>query len=395
MNTQRVILIVLFCFQITMVYSQNWQVDWEKQLGNRKMDYFTDVIEDKNGGFTVLGSIYPEGGSSCDYWLVRYNETGDTIWTRSFGSDSLEIPKRLVQNADGSYLLLGSVKEENSDNLFFVKADSQGNELWRKSFKSDINYFGEDVVSLEEEGFILVGAKSTEQENKKLWMTKLDAKGEMVWEKTFGEEFTGCCKSIKKLPTGGFAITGEISTPGQKESDIWGARTDENGELVWESQISTPGLKAWPECICCSPDSCFMMVGWQGACMNDINSEEPIFNFDLVLVKLDCNGKVLWIKNFDREGSEGGNAVTIRPDGNFIVAGVKAASFLGKIGPWLMLVDSEGKLLSENLIKSHFRNDQATKVINCSDGGFVVIGPGIQDESNYRSNSWIIKFASL
>ena len=251
------------------------------------------------------------------------------------------------------------------------------------------------MVSLEEEGFILVGAKNSAQENRMLWMTKLDAKGEMVWEKTFRGEFNGFCKSIKKLPTGGFAITGQISKPGQKESDIWSARTNENGELLWESRIPTPGLKAWSECICCSPDSCFMIVGWQGACMNDINSEEPIFDFDLVLLKLDCNGEILWTKSFNREGSEGGNAVTIRPDGNFIVAGIKATSFLGKIGPWLMLFDPEGELLSENLIKFRFKNDHAAKVVNCSDGGIVVIGPGIQDESNTRSNSWIMKFAGL
>jgi len=82
------------------------------------MDYFTDVIEDINGGFTVFGSIYPEDGNSHDFWLVCFNENGDTTWTRTFGSDLQEIPKKLVQNADESYLLKGSVKKENSDNLF-------------------------------------------------------------------------------------------------------------------------------------------------------------------------------------------------------------------------------------------------------------------------------------
>jgi len=43
----------------------------------------------------------------------------------------------------------------------------------------------------------------------------------------------------------------------------------------------------------------------------------------------------------------------------------------------------------------HFNPDQATKVINSSDGGFVVIGPGIQDEQYTRCNGWIMKFAAL
>jgi hypothetical protein len=77
------------------------------------------------------------------------------------------------------------------------------------------------------------------------------------------------------------------------------------------------------------------------------------------------------------------------------VAGIKATSFLGKIGPWLMLVDSEGNLISENLVEMHFNGDSAAKIINCTDGGIIVIGPGIQDEDYTRSNGWIMKFAGL
>ena len=151
----------------------------------------------------------------------------------------------------------------------------------------------------------------------------------------------------------------------------------------------------WPECICCSPDSCFILAGWQGNCLGDIEAEEPIFDYDMVVNKLDCTGKVLWTKNFDREGSEGGNAITIRPDGDFIVAGIKATSFTGQVGPWLIHLSAEGEIKDEKLIPFHFNNDHAIKVINTSDGGFVVIGPGVQEENNLRSNGWIMKFASL
>jgi hypothetical protein len=129
--------------------------------------------------------------------------------------------------------------------------------------------------------------------------------------------------------------------------------------------------------------------------MNDINSENPIFDFDLSLVKLDKNGNIVWTKNIKREGSEGGNSVAIRPNGKFVIAGVKATSFAGKIGPWFLLVDSDGKEISEHLMRSQCNGDRGVKVINCRDGGVVAIGPGLQDESNKRSNGWIVKFAGL
>lgn len=61
----------------------------------------------------------------------------------------------------------------------------------------------------------------------------------------------------------------------------------------------------------------------------------------------------------------------------------------------MLLVDIEGNEIGENLIRYHCNNDQAVKVINSNDGGIVVIGPGLQDESNTRANGWIMKFSSL
>ncbi len=151
--------------------------------------------------------------------------------------------------------------------------------------------------------------------------------------------------------------------------------------------------REWAECVCCSPDSCFMLVGWVGNCLNDIDSEYPIFDFDLVLKKIDCNGKELWSKSFDAEGSEGGNAITIRPGGNMLLAGVKLTSFSGKVGPWIIETDSQGKILNETLL--NLKLTQACKVINTSDGGFVVIGPGMNEKINSLSDGWIAKFAEL
>lgn len=393
MKTLRYFSIALLLFLSILTQGQNFSILWDKQFETTKMNYFTDVIEDKNGGFTVLGSVFSTGHNSYDLWLVRLDEKGDTLWTKKFGSDLNETPKRLTQHSDGGYLLSGVSDKSGNEKVYLVRTDNAGGEIWNKTFDDEFFYKLEDVASLGVEGFLIVGSKGTDMNNGKLWLAKLDEKGEKNWDKDFESDYTGCCKSIKKLQDGGFSVTGKINKPKQKDSDIWVMRTNANAEPLWQTKVPSPGLMVWPECVCCSPDSCFMVAGWQGTSLNDINSEEPIFDYDLQIIKLDCKGKVLWTKNFDREGSEGGNAVVIRSDGNFVVAGVKATSFLGKVGPWLMLVDPDGNMKSELLIPYHFNGDQAVKVINSSDGGVVIIGPGIQQESRFKSNGWLMKLA--
>lgn len=395
MNQLQIYFTTFFCLLTFITSGQEWQVIWNKQLGTDKMDYFTDVIEDVNGGYTVLGSTHAKGKKSYDFWLVRFNDKGDSVWTKTLGTEFKDIPKKIVQDRDGGYLMVGMSVEPNSEKLLLIKTDNSGKELWQKRFDDEFYYLGEDIVSDGENGFLLVGSKSTVKEKPNRWFAKLDNEGKMIWEKSYTGELAGFCKAVKKLPDGGFVIAGQVEKPGKKVCDSWLTRLDKNGEPLWSSQIASADLKTWPECVCCSPDSFLMVVGWQGLCMNDINSDDPIFDFDLSLTKIDKGGKVVWTKNIKREGNEGGNSVAIRPDGKFVIAGIKATSFLGKIGPWLLLVDSDGKEISENVMKFHCNNDQAIKVINSKDGGIVAIGPGIQDESNSRSNGWIVKFAGL
>lgn len=104
---------------------------------------------------------------------------------------------------------------------------------------------------------------------------------------------------------------------------------------------------------------------------------------------------MIWTKNIDSEGSEGGSAVVVRPDGNILMAGKKETSFLGKIGPWLVLTNEKGEKLDEHLLPFKFNIDQAADIINSSDGGFVVIGPGAIDRKYGRSDGWIKKFKAF
>lgn len=391
----RIISAFVFLFGSFISQSQEWKTVWDKNWQTSKTNYFTDVVEEPDGGFAVFGAIVADNNSSTDLWLLRVSETGEAIWQKTFGTAENEIPVKMARQTDGSYLLAAILQSPESTKTLLVKVNGTGEELWTKSLQDKNFCLVEDVLAVENGNFILAGGKGDDLKNSKLWMVQINGEGEIAWEKIYAETLSGACKSVKKLPDSGFSLSAHVKQASQKDADVWVARLKPTGDVLWESRIKSPNLDVWPECICCSPDSCFMVVGWQGTCLNDINSDDPIFDYDLQISKLDCKGKVLWTKNFDREGSEGGNAVTIRPDGNFVVAGVKATSFLGKVGPWLMLVDPDGNMISEMLVPYHFNKDQAKKIINTSDGGIVVIGPGKLEESRQRIFGWMMKFASL
>lgn len=396
MKTKSFTLLLVFVGLTFAGISQSMELEWEKQMGTSKMDMFIDVIEDLNGGFTVLGSTHLKGNDDQDFWLIRFNANGDTLWSKIVGTQNQDYPSSLVQLADGSYILTGKTETEiNSYRAFVLKTDSIGNVLWQKNIGSEEYKCAENVITSGDSNIIISGIKMVGPGVENIWVAKLDAEGNSLWEKLIDESKSSCSQSLKQLPDGGFILAGNSKEENVPDADLMVIRFSANGDKVWQYKEESLGINVWPECICCSPDSSFIVVGWHGACMNDINSEYPVFDYDLFVSKLSQDGKLVWTKNIDSEGSEGGNAVAVRADGKILLAGKKETSFLGKIGPWLLVSDKEGQVIEELLFPFKFNKDQAVEIINSSDGGFVVIGPGEMDLDYIRSDGWIKKFKSF
>ncbi|MCK3683767.1 hypothetical protein [Maribellus sp. YY47] len=382
-------LILTFAFAAIYSPAQTWDEQWEKVSANKNQDYYSDVLEIPGGGFAVLGAVNTNPTNVC---LLCFTDSGDLTWNKTFESADNELPAKIAITPEGSLVILSQKNPADQSEILIRKTDLSGKEISQSSLNG-MYFKGADIAVLNENEWVVAGAKGTDAEHPKLWMAKLDEKGNVAWEKTFNETTKGCFSTIKHLPDGGFVLGGQVAGKAKNDCDMIVIRTDSEGNALWTNRMDSPKSKEWAECVCCSPDSCFMLVGWGGNCLNDMNDEYPIFDFDLILKKVDCNGKVKWAKNFDAEGSEGGYAIAIRPDGHFIVAGTKESSFAGKVGPWIMEVDGNGEVLNELLLNMRF--SRVCKVLNTKDGGFVVIGPGFYDNLNPRSDGWIAKFSAI
>lgn len=395
MKTKITGVILISIFIPFTALGQNWEIEWEKTLGTSKLDAFTDVVQNAEGGFTVAGTTYPAGKPDIDFWLIKFGADGQEKWRKTFGTNNNDFANSMEQCNDGGYILSGKTQTgENTFRAFFLKTDKDGNEQWQKITENADWEDATNVIVTDDGELVITGTKVTNGA-KNIWLAKFTTDGQQVWEKSFGENKNALPGALKKLPDGSFTLAGQISEKGSRDNDLWVFRFNKNGEKIWDNQIKSPGINVWPKCICCSPDSNIVAVGWYGTAMNDINAPDPIIDYDLFVTEISSKGKFLWTKNIDSEGSEGGNAVVVRPDGKILLAGKKETSFLGHVGPWLLLTDAKGTVLSELVLPFIFSGDQAAGILNTSDGGFVVIGPGQIAPDNTRSDGWIKKFKAF
>lgn len=374
--------------------AQNWNADWEKKIKRTNTEKFTDVLEVGENEFVVLGSLVPAGKSDRDIWLVRFDKTGNILWEKTYGNNENEKASRFSMNSNNDYIIVGNTIRNGKNAVgFILMVDKDGNELWKKDTDNPECTFN-DIISLPDGNVVVAGTESKDSLNT-MCLSKYAVNGSLLWQKKYRENMNAMAESIHALPDGGFILAGRNCNRIQKRSDLWIIRFNDNDEEMWNKKYQFDEREIIPKCICCTPDEKLMVAGWSATCMNFGDESNLVMDYDLFLIKISREGDMIWTKNIDSEGNEGGNALAVRPDGKILLAGKKETSFMGRIGPWLLLTDKEGGVMNEHVLPFDFANNQASKIICSSDGGCVAVGPGMPDDEIRHSTAWIIKFQSF
>ncbi len=106
-------------------------VDWEKTYGGDDTDWGYDVDLAHGGGYILTGSTssYGSGGpGDFDVYVVRTDEIGDTIWTKTFGGQFSDMGRSVRTTTDGGYAISGMTRSMGNGgaDVYLIKTDEDG-----------------------------------------------------------------------------------------------------------------------------------------------------------------------------------------------------------------------------------------------------------------------------
>src|SRR6478735_9671052 len=112
---------------------------WAKSYGSAKDDYGTCMEKTKDGNYVLCGytsGFSPYAGAFSDIFLIKINEEGEVLWSKTYGLDKSDFATSVKCTSDGGFVIVGETinfigNDKNSD-ILVIKVSSQGVMEWSK-----------------------------------------------------------------------------------------------------------------------------------------------------------------------------------------------------------------------------------------------------------------------
>ncbi len=283
-------------------------LEWSKTFGGLDDDAGKSVAETKDGGFIITGYTRSFGAGLRDLWLIKTDAFGNHEWDRTFGGSDNDGGESVKQTFDSGFIIAGYTKSfgAGSSDLWLIKTDAFGNHEWDYTFGGTKDDIGYDVEITPEGAYVITGStKSFSANHRDVWVVKTSSDGIEEWSRTYGDSYENFGYSIQQTKDGGFIIGG-TADPGVPEPLL--LKISDSGSLLW--------LKKFPcgyghgHRACEAADGGYLLVGQNQATM--------------FLAKTDVDGEVLWEKSIKETAHNYiGFSLERTYDGGFIVVGTK------------------------------------------------------------------------
>jgi len=343
---------------------------WSRTYGGERSEWCYSIIQTADSGFALAGRTNSFGAGSHDFWLVRTDADGDSLWSQTFGGGRQDECHSIIQTEDGGFALGGwtmSFDFDRSD-FWLVRTDTDGDSLWSRLFGRRGLYRNEichSMIQTADDGFALAGMfVSLDVSHRDFWLVKTDADGDSLWSRFYGGLRNEECNSIIQTADGGFALAGYTTSFREGNIDFWLLKTDADGDSLWTRSF---GGERHEKChsIIQTEDGGFALAG-------RTNSFGAGWD-DFWLIRTDADGDSLWSRTYGGERDDLCYSLIQTADDGFALAGKTQSFGAGGDDFWLVKTNSDGDSLW-SLTFGGRTNDVCQSIIQTADGGFALAG---------------------
>jgi hypothetical protein len=338
---------------------------FEKTYGDSLNDEGYSVQETSLGGYIITGTTESFGSGGTDVYLVRTDENGDTLWTKTLGGSDDEQGYSIRETQDTGFIITGYTLSSGAGkkDIYLAKTSASGVTMWEKTFGGVEDEEGNSVQETSDGGFIIVGkALSFGLGNWDVYVIRTNSSGDTLWTRTYGSTADDIGFSGTETQDGGFVIVGYTAVAGPR--DVYIIRTDTWGDTLWTKKYG--GLN-WDMgySVQITPDSGYAVLGHSNSFGAGL--------YDIYMIRTNTQGDSLWTRTYGGTSSEYGYSIRTTSDNGYIIAGRTNTFGAGDIDVYMIKTDFNGDTLWTRTFGG-LNQDIGRSAQQTSDGGYILVG---------------------
>lgn len=416
------------------INSLTGEIEWQKTFGGANDDIARAIIETSDKGYAIIGytnsidgDITDKTVAENDFWVLKLDPNGNIEWQKTYGGSGDDQGRAIIQTSDGGYAITGPSKSADGDGSnnegqhdhWIVKLDAQGNIQWEKSHGFSGHDHSRSILQTNDGGYFIGGyldvtasgglgneAVTTKHGVGEFWAQKLDATGNLEWRRYFGGTNNDRIFKVLQAHDGNFLLIGSSESDdfdvnnGNGSYDVWVIKIDTKGSMLWEKSFGGSGIDNGHAAVKTN-DGNYLIAGTAISTDGDISNSKG--NSDAWIIKINDSGKLLWEKSFGGSNFDAAWAIDSGKGifSSYIIAGNSKSSDgditsnNGENDFWVLKIDTTGKLLFEKSLGGSGL-DFAYGVIETFDQKIVVVGETESTDKDITSNKggkdiWIAK----
>ena len=249
---------------------------WSKRFGDDGEQWNTSVAVDNAGSVLITGNFQNSvdfgggplvSGGSVDLFLVKLDQAGEHLWSKSFGDALPQGDIAIAVDGTDKILIAGSffgsvdfgggpLTAPIFGAVFVAKLDTTGAFLWAKSFDG-VTFGARAYIAVDGMGNIFVagdfhdsvnfgGGLITSAGGSDLFVAKFSGTGEHIWAMRFGDAGSQTVAGLTVDDAGNVLVAGSFGgtvdfgggvLTSADAFDFYAAKLDTAGEHIWSMRI--------------------------------------------------------------------------------------------------------------------------------------------------------------
>lgn len=325
-------------------------IEWQKALGGPGNEGANSIVRTDDGGYALAGLCTTNGGNvtnthgALDFWVVKLSSSGTLQWQKAFGGSGVDYALNIKQTGDQGYVVVGASGSNSGDvtgnhgdaDCWVIKLNAAGDLEWQRSLGGSASDEGECILQTLDGGYIIVGSSDSNDGDVSgnhgsgdVWLIRLGQDGTLIWQRIFGGSGIDVGRVIIETGDGGYVLAGNSDS---NDGDVTGAHGLDD---YWLLKVSETGVLQWQRaCGGSGYDRAFGLVRRSDGVLvatGDCNSNDGDVvgahgSTDNWVIALDSTGVLEWQRPLGGTGEDYGQAIIETTYGDLIVTGGTSSS---------------------------------------------------------------------